>query len=105
MKTITAIELKKAIDANAAPTIIDVRQAEELAICKIEGSMHIPMDAIMERKEELDNDAAIVVMCHHGMRSAQVAMYLEQQGFSDITNLEGGIASWANEVDPSMAQY
>lgn len=105
MKTITATELKKAIDANVAPIIIDVRQAEELAICKIENSLHIPMDTIMERKEELEKDIAIVVMCHHGMRSAQVAMYLEQQGFSDITNLEGGIASWANEVDPTMAQY
>lgn len=105
MKTITAQELKHALDAKQPMTLLDVRQAEELAICQLENSVHIPMDTITEQKNTLNKDDNIVVLCHHGMRSAQVAMYLEQQGFTDITNLKGGIHAWANEVDPSMTQY
>lgn len=105
MKTITAQQLKQAIDANQSMTLLDVRQAEELAICKLENTVHIPMNTINEQKDTLNKDDSIVVLCHHGMRSAQVAMYLEQQGFTDISNLQGGIHAWANEVDATMRQY
>ena len=55
--------------------------------------------------QELPADAAIVVVCHHGMRSLQVAQFLKQAGLAQVYNLSGGIAAWAAQVDPDMPQY
>ena len=55
--------------------------------------------------EELDPKAAIVVICHHGMSSQSIARFLEQAGFVDVANLNGGIDAWAREIDPKMTQY
>jgi len=54
---------------------------------------------------ELDEERPTVVICHHGMRSYQVGAFLERQGFADIYNLEGGVAAWADAVEPAMARY
>jgi rhodanese-related sulfurtransferase len=53
----------------------------------------------------LDRERPVVVICHHGIRSRQVALYLEQQGFKQVYNLTGGVAQWAQDVDPSMPVY
>lgn len=87
------------------PVLLDVREPWEYNICRIEGSINIPMQDIPARLQELDDEQALVAICHHGMRSAQVAMFLERQGFKDVTNLSGGVAAWAAQVDPSMPQY
>lgn len=63
------------------------------------------MQEIPERLSELPRDAEIVVVCHHGMRSLQVANYLEQAGLDPVYNLSGGIAAWADQVDPAMPRY
>ena len=63
------------------------------------------MDQIEDHVDQLDVEENIVVVCHHGMRSAQVAQYLIQSGFSNISNLAGGIDAWAREIDPAMEQY
>ncbi len=105
MKTITAAELKQALQDNQHYVLLDVRQPEEVAICQIENSQNIPMPDIPARKDELNPDDPFVVICHHGMRSAQIAMYLDQNGFSNITNLTGGIDAWATDVDEAMQRY
>ncbi|MHB1374365.1 MAG: rhodanese-like domain-containing protein [Thauera sp.] len=88
-----------------APLLLDVREAWELEICRIDGSVAMPMGSVPARFAELDRDRETVVICHHGGRSAQVCMFLERQGFSNVINLAGGVAGWAAQVDPRMAQY
>ena len=88
-----------------APLLLDVREPWELEICRIEGSVAMPMGSVPARFPELDRDRETVVICHHGGRSAQVCMFLERQGFSSVINLAGGVAGWAAQVDPRMAQY
>lgn len=104
MRTITATELKQYL-TDHQPVLLDVREPAEYAICQIEGSILIPMGEITSRIQELDEDDEIICICHHGMRSMQVAMYLESQGFANTVNLTGGIDAWANEVAPDMNRY
>ena len=63
------------------------------------------MQSIPASLDQLDAELPTVVICHHGGRSAQVCMFLERQGFSSVINLAGGVAGWAAQVDPRMAQY
>ena len=88
-----------------APLILDVRERWECAICAIPDAQWMPMQEVPARWSELPRQQDIVVVCHHGMRSLQVAHYLERAGFSGLYNLSGGIAGWASEVDPAMPQY
>jgi len=85
--------------------LLDVREPWEYQICSIEGSRLLPMGRIPAACDELDPDQTIVVICHHGIRSYQVAYYLEHAGFKDVINLTGGIEAWAREVDRDMATY
>ena len=87
------------------PLLLDVREPWELAICRIDGSRSIPMQQIPQALAELERERPIVCICHHGIRSFQVARFLEFQGFGRVINLEGGVAAWAREVDPGMATY
>lgn len=87
------------------PLLLDVREPWELAICRIEGSKSIPMQQIPRALAELDPERPIVCICHHGIRSYQVARFLEHQGFRRVINLEGGVAAWARDLDPTMATY
>ncbi len=105
MEQKSPLEVKAALDEGADWILLDVREDEELAICKIDGAQHLPMGEIPARFEELDADKTIVCVCHHGMRSAQVAGFLMSQGFENIINLAGGVDRWAQEVDPQMARY
>ncbi|MCF8152265.1 MAG: sulfurtransferase [Sulfuritalea sp.] len=89
----------------SAPVLLDVREPWEFETCRIAGSQSIPMRAIPARHPELRRDADIVVICHHGARSFQVGMFLEQMGFSSVINLQGGVAGWARDVDPTMPTY
>lgn len=104
MKTLTAQELKSLMDGSS-PVLIDVREPWEFETCQIPGSKHLPMATVPARMRELDKAAPTVVICHHGMRSLQVAHYLIQSGFSDVYNLAGGIDAWASEVDPNVPRY
>jgi rhodanese-related sulfurtransferase len=87
------------------PLLLDVRQPEELEICVLPGVVAMPMAAVPVRLAELPEDGDIVVICHHGGRSMQVAMFLENRGFNAVHNLAGGVNAWAREVDPSMPTY
>jgi rhodanese-related sulfurtransferase len=88
-----------------APILLDVREPWELEIVRLEDAVHIPMGEIPSRFRELSPEADIVVMCRSGGRSAQVAWFLQQQGFQRVWNLAGGILAWADELDPSLPTY
>ena len=106
MLEITPTELKEYLaTADSPPLLLDVREPSEYAICHIAGSRHIPMNLVPQAHAELDPEQEIVVICHHGMRSARVATYLQQIGFNKVLNLAGGIHAWAREVDANMPTY
>ncbi len=88
-----------------SPMLLDVREPWEFDICRIEGSRLVPMRQVPNVQHDLDKDAEIVVICHHGIRSRQVCMYLEHMGFSNVINLEGGIEAWTNDVNPNLKRY
>lgn len=104
-KEISAAEADILRDKNKEAVFLDVREHSELAICHIEGALHIPMSEVPERHEALTRDAPLIVLCHHGMRSLNVVQYLESKGFQNAINLAGGIHAWAVDVDPEMTQY
>lgn len=87
------------------PVLLDVREPWEFQICRLPGSLHIPMNTVPVRKDQLDADAETVVICHHGSRSLQVGLFLERAGFSRIFNLNGGVNAWARQVEPAMPVY
>lgn len=88
-----------------SPVLLDVREGWEVALCHLPDSRHIPMQQVPAKLAELDSGNDLVVICHHGARSMQVAMFLERQGFSAVYNLTGGVEAWAVEVDSSMHRY
>jgi rhodanese-related sulfurtransferase len=98
-------ELKRRLDRGDVLTVLDVREPEEIRIAAFPGALHIPMNDIPARLTELDPDVELVVVCHHGMRSAQVAQYLAGRGFARVSNLNGGIEGWALTVDPATPRY
>ena len=91
--------------ARARPQLLDVREPWELQIARIEGALHIPMAQVPARIAELDAGTDVVVVCHHGGRSMQVALFLEKQGFARVHNMVGGVDAWARSVDPAMPVY
>ncbi len=106
MRQISVTELRDYLaEADPDPVLLDVREPWEYGICRIDGSHLIPMRSIPASLSELNPEQEIVVICHHGIRSRQVAMYLEHQGFSNVINMEGGVAAWARDVDPEMPSY
>lgn len=107
MDHITAPELAAwlADQDRPAPLLLDVREPWEFQTCHIAGAQSMPMNTVPERMQELDEDAAIVCICHHGARSMSVAAFLERQGFARVVNLTGGVHAWALQVDAGMPTY
>ena len=85
--------------------LLDVREPWEWNLCRLPGAVLIPMHELPARAPELNKEAETVVICHHGVRSYHAARYLETLGFEDVINLSGGVAAWADEVDPAMPRY
>jgi rhodanese-related sulfurtransferase len=86
-------------------TVLDVREADELGICQLEDAMHIPMSEIPSRVADLPLAHPLVVMCHHGMRSMRVVIFLRGAGYPNAVNLDGGMDAWACEIDQSLRRY
>ena len=107
MENLTALELSAWLDdtAHEDPVLLDVREPWEFETCRIEGSRLIPMNTIPDNLSELAPEQPVVCICHHGVRSMNVAVFLEQQGFTGVYNLTGGVHAWAQEVDNSMPTY
>jgi len=105
----TATELKARLDsasaAEPAPFLLDVREPREFEYCRIEGSVLIPLGELPQRAAELPREREIVTICHHGNRSLHAAAFLRQNVGLDAVNLQGGVAAWAHDVDPTMKQY
>jgi rhodanese-related sulfurtransferase len=86
--------------------LIDVREPWEFSTAKIEGSVLMPMGDVPARAhQELDPGQRLVILCHHGQRSLNVAAWLRNQGFEQAQSLRGGIEAWAAQVDPSVGRY
>lgn len=106
MKVITAQELNQRLQSGENPPfLLDVREPHEFKYCRINGSVNVPMGQVFTGLAQLDRERETVVICHHGMRSAQIANFLISNGFGNIANLNGGIAAWAAHVDPTMPTY
>jgi len=105
MIEMTAPETKQYISENQAVILIDVRESWECNTAFIEGSIHIPISEIQNKMHDYNEEQVIIFVCHHGVRSRMVGVYFEQNGYTNIINLRGGIDSWAKTVDNEMATY
>lgn len=101
--------LLQAADPAAAPVLLDVREAWEVERAAIPappgGALHIPMGEIPARLAELPRERPLLCVCHHGMRSLQVTLFLRHQGFENALNVAGGIDAWSLQIDPGVPRY
>ena len=110
MRHFTAAELQAYLQAASEektppPLLLDVRETWEFEHCHLAHSKLVPMRQIPDYATQLDPEQETVVICHHGIRSRQVAQYLESLGFTNLINLTGGVEAWANDIDPEMKRY
>ena len=98
-----------AIAAETPPLLLDVREPAEWQAASVRPAgaelLQMSMQTIPARLDELDPDRPVAVLCHHGGRSMQVAMFLAQRGFERVANVAGGIDAWALQLDPSVPRY
>ena len=90
---------------NSQPLLIDVREPWEFEICHLADSINIPMAQIPHYLETISEAQECVMICHHGVRSLHVIRYLQQYKMGHLINLEGGVDTWAREVDLNMPLY
>lgn len=105
---ITPQDVAARLTKEQPPVLIDVREPQEFALCRIEGSQLVPMNTVpaeLQRLESLADGGDIVALCHHGVRSLQVVYWLRQQGLENCFSMSGGIDRWSLEVDPSLPRY
>lgn len=106
---IDVADMKQMMDRNEPFKLIDVRELSEYEICKIDGSILIPLGTIQEKKLEklngLEKNDVIITHCHHGVRSLKAARSLKELGFSNVRSMAGGIDDWSVKIDPSVPRY
>ena len=102
---ITVKELKERMDRGDAPTLIDVREPHEHAICTIPGAQLIPQGQLVEALANFDPSQEIVVHCKSGGRSARAVEFMKSRGFTNARNLAGGVIAWVTEIDPTQPKY
>ncbi|MBK9714693.1 MAG: sulfurtransferase [Kouleothrix sp.] len=103
---LTVSEVKAKLDRGDSFRLIDVREPQEYAIARIEGAELLPLSRAAEWLNTLPGDQELVVYCHHGSRSAQVASFLaRQRGLEKVVNMLGGINEWSLRIDPDVPQY
>ncbi len=95
------------LTSGTSPVLIDCREREEYDTVHLQSAVLLPMSEIASRVEELRDHRGehLIVYCHHGMRSAQVAVWLREQGFVNVQSMAGGIDRWAIEIEPGMTRY
>ena len=104
---LTPQEASRLVKAEEA-VLIDVREPEEYAIARIDGARLIPMQTIpeeLQKLKELAGDSKLAILCHHGVRSLQVASWLRGQGLENCYSVAGGIDRWSQEIDPTVPRY
>ena len=103
---ITPEEVKAKRDAEESFTLLDVREPWEFETARIDGATLIPMGDVPARAHhELDPEDHLVVLCHHGVRSMNVTVWLRQQGFERVQSMRGGIDAWSKRVDDKVPTY
>lgn len=104
---IDCLTVKQKLDKDHSFLLLDCREQEEYNLVNISESRLLPMSEIQERVSELDEhrSAEIIVYCHHGMRSMQVTAWLQQEGFTNVKSMQGGIDAWSCEIDDSKVRY
>lgn len=105
MRNLAPQEVQQLLVDEHSLLLLDVREKWEFEICHIDASNNIPMGDIPGAITDLDTKLETIVICHHGARSMRVAFYLENSGFTNVINLEGGIDAWAMTIDLNMQQY
>ncbi len=109
MNQITVEELAKRLSSESSIQLVDVREPEEVKMASIEGFMNLPLSQFAEWGNDiqtrLEPHKETLVLCHHGVRSAQMCQWLTSQGFSNAINITGGIDAYSMLVDPSVPQY
>ena len=100
-------QVKAKLDAGEPVVLVDVRQPEEYAICRLAGSQLIPLGELSRRAGEIEppDGGTVVVYCHHGVRSLSGAMILQQFGVENVASMAGGIDAWSQLIDPSVPRY
>lgn len=95
--------------AHGEPVVLDVREPAEWQVARIKANgfelREMSMGTIPPRLQELDPEQPIAVLCHHGVRSMQVAAFLQARGFTHVANIAGGIDAWSVELDPAVPRY
>ncbi|WDF68740.1 rhodanese-like domain-containing protein [Sphingobacterium oryzagri] len=104
MKEVTVQELKDLIDRNEDFQLIDVREPFEYEVSNLNG-LNIPLAGIVIEANKIAKDKPVIIQCRSGKRSAQAVMLLEQKGFDNLANLQGGILAWKQEIDPEIDVY
>lgn len=104
MKEITVEDLKKMRDNGEDFQLVDVREDFEYQMSNLGGEL-IPLGGVLIEADKIDKNKPVVVMCRSGKRSAMAIMQLEQQGFTNLYNLQGGILAWADQIDPTISVY
>jgi adenylyltransferase/sulfurtransferase len=102
---ITPQEVARRLAAGGDLQLVDVREPFELEICRLDGTLHIPLRELPARLGELDARRDIVTICHHGVRSLRAREILRGAGFSQVRSLRGGVDAWAAEIAPGMGRY
>lgn len=105
---VSVAEVKAMLDDGHDFLLLDVRQPEEFAICKIDGAALVPLPDLPSRVDEirrLAGNRPIITTCHHGGRSLNAAMLLREAGLADVKSMRGGIDAWSVRIDASIARY
>jgi molybdopterin/thiamine biosynthesis adenylyltransferase/rhodanese-related sulfurtransferase len=102
---VTAAELAREMEANRELLLVDVREPMEWEVCRIEPALLVPLGSLEDRLGEIDRQRDVVMVCHHGVRSLRAALLMRNAGFSRVRSLRGGVAAWADHVDPAMPRY
>lgn len=98
-------DVKAKLLSEDPPLLVDVREPWEHATAKLDMAKLIPLNVLPQRLAEIPKDREIVFYCHHGMRSLRACQFAEQQGYTKIFNLSGGINAWSSDVDPRVPRY
>ncbi len=104
MRNLDPAEFQALISRDDA-VLLDVRTAEEIEIAALPGAVNIPLAELGARIGELNPQAPIAVLCHHGVRSEMAGRLLERNGFADVSHLSGGIDAWSQFIDASVPRY
>lgn len=109
MQSLSVDQLKAFVATEPQTLLLDVREPWEVALARVElpgaSWLHIPMNDIPQRLQEITASQPVVCICHHGVRSAQVVAFLQRSGYPRVYNLAGGVDAWSMQIDHAVPQY